>query len=225
MSDVRLICGDCLNILPTLAGVDAVVTDPPYGIGWDTDYQFGIDNSSAPYAKNMVRPQHRKIANDDKPFDPTHLLDFGIVVLWGCNYFLDKLPAGSLLVWDKRDNGNKAFMSEAEVAWCSKLGAAKMYSHCWQGFSRASENSQHFHPTQKPVTLMKWCMDKAGIPVGATVLDPYMGSGSTGVACMQTGRNFIGIEKDRDYFKTAQRRITESQSQLIMPIFESVASD
>ena len=210
-----------MKTLPS-GSVDAVVTDPPYGIGWDTNYKFGIENSSAPYAKNMVRRGHAKIMNDDRDFDPSPFLHFPIVVLWGCNYYLDKLPAGGLFIWDKRAKDGKAFMSEAEAAWCSRRGAVKLFSHCWQGFSRASENSQHYHPTQKPVALMAWCMERAKIPVGATVLDPFMGSGTTGVACVQTGRNFIGIEIDPGYFAIAQRRIAEAQQQIPLPLAEAV---
>ncbi len=205
--------GDCLEYMKSLQPENVVcISDPPYGIGWNTDYNFGIENSSAPYAKNMVRKSHEKIINDEVAFDPTPFLVYKTVILWGCNYFMDKLPSGSLLIWDKRANGGKAFMTEAEAAWCSKVGAVKMFTHCWQGFSRASENSQHYHPTQKPVALMGWCIENF-TEVGDTVFDPFMGSGSTGVACMQLGRNFIGCELDPKYYSIAEKRIKSAALQ------------
>lgn len=91
-----LINGDCLDALPIVA--DAVVSDPPYGVAWDTNYNFGLKNSSAPYAKNLVRKKHTLIKGDDKPFDPTPWLSYPIVVLWGANNFSDRLPQGSWLV-------------------------------------------------------------------------------------------------------------------------------
>jgi DNA modification methylase len=202
---VTLILGDSEQMERIEA--DAIVSDPPYGIKWNTNYQFGLKNSSAKYAKNLVRKKHNAVGGDDKPFDPSRWLAYGTAVLWGCNYFMDALPAGSLFVWDKRTYDGKAFMSQAEAAWCSRVGAVRMFHHVWQGFSRASENSEHHHPTQKPVALMAWCMDEAKIPQGATVLDPYMGSGSTGIACIRTGRRFIGIERDPVHFATAEQRI------------------
>jgi DNA modification methylase len=218
LARVELHLGDCLEVMKSIPdkSVDAVITDPPYGINWDTNYQFDLHNSSAEYAKNMKRKEHKRIAGDDS-FDPTPLFKYKTVVLFGCNYFMDKLPKGSLFVWDKRTKEGKAFMSEAEVAWSSKLGAVKMFSHCWQGFSRASENSQHFHPTQKPVAVMKWLIEK-NTHEGDTILDPFMGSGTTGVACVQTGRNFIGIEIDEGYFKIAEKRIKDAQMQLRLPL-------
>lgn len=106
-----------------------------------------------------------------------------------------------------------AFMSEAEAAWMNRGKSVRLVKHCWQGFSRASENSEHYHPTQKPVAVMAWCMDAAKVPEGATVLDPYMGSGTTGIACLRTGRNFIGVEKDPKHFKTACARLERECNQ------------
>ena len=189
---------------------DALVSDPPYGIGWPSETfekRFTMNNSSAPHAKNLVRKKHTAIIGDGKPFDPAPWLQYPIVVLWGANNFSNRLPQGSWLVWDKRDALENAFMSEAEAAWMNRGKSVRLVKHCWQGFSRASENSEHYHPTQKPVAVMAWCMDAAKVPEGATVLDPYMGSGTTGVACLRTGRNFIGVEKDPEHFKTACARL------------------
>lgn len=216
--DLRL--GDCLEILPTLpaGSVDAVITDPPYGIGWNTAYDFDLHNSSAPYAKNMARKRHKPIEGDNKPFDPSPLLrQFENLIIWGAQCFPEKLGRGSLLIWDKRDLTDRAYFSEAEAAWMSKGQSVRIFKHCWQGFSRASENSQHYHPTQKPVVLMQWCIELISKP-GDTILDPFMGSGTTGVACVQLNRNFIGIEIDETYYRIAEKRIREAQLQMVMPL-------
>lgn len=206
---IQFYLGDCLEVLSTLTDIDAVITDPPYGIGWDTNYDFALHNSSAPYAKNMVRRKHAPILGDNKPFDPSPWLNYKYVVLWGANNFSDKLPQGSWLIWDKRDASENAFMSEAEAAWMNKGKSVRLVKHCWQGFSRASENSQHYHPTQKPVVVMIWSIDAVGVPVGSIILDPYMGSGTTIVAAIRTGRKAIGIEIDERYFAIAQKRVEQ----------------
>jgi len=196
---VTLYCGDCLDILPSLEGVDAVITDPPYGIDWDTNYKrftpgFDVDRST-----------HKAIENDGKPFDPVHLITLAkTVVLFGANCYSDKLPCGAWLIWDKRFPNGTAFLADAEAAWMNRGHGVYIYSETAQGFVRKEKSE---HPTQKPVAVMGWCMEKAKVPAGALVLDPYMGSGTTGIACLRTGRRFIGIEKDPVHFKTALERI------------------
>ena len=203
---VTLYLGDCLDIMPTLGRVDAVVSDPPYGIAWVTDYKFKRDNGVT-RANKMTRKQHKPIQSDETPFDPSHLLTGKPTVLFGANHYMDKLPKGGLLIWDKRRPDGTFFMSPAEIAWSNTSRAVAIKEYCWQGFARAGENSQHFHPTQKPVVIMAWTMEEAKVPEGATVLDPYMGSGTTGIACIRTGRRFVGIEKDPTHYATAVERI------------------
>lgn len=203
---------DCLDVLPLLSGVDAVISDPPYGIDHKVERTIkgGGKWNHGNYAK--------RIAGDKEPFDPTPWLSFPIAVLWGANNYADKLPASSgWLVWDKRRGGTHSpdfIASDCELAWCNSIGSVKILSHLWAGLCRESEVGQHLHPTQKPVRLMAWCMAVAKVPAAATVLDPYMGSGSTGVACIQSGRSFIGIEKDPDHFATACKRLKEEQQQM-----------
>lgn len=204
--------GDCYELLDSWPSDAALVTDPPYGIAWNTGYDFGLANSSAPHAKNLVRKEHKPIAGDGKPFDPSPFLRFKSVCLWGCNYFMGKLPNGGLLVWDKRTESGKAFMSEAEAAWINRKGKVRMFSHCWQGFSRASENSQHFHPTQKPVAVLAWCLDVLGVKDGL-VVDPFMGSGSLGVACHRAGLRYLGVEIDEEHYMTARERLKRETAQ------------
>ncbi len=205
---VRLVCGDALDVLRTLpAGcVDAVIADPPYGMDWDTDgTRFrGGHRSDNGTAGGRNRP---KVAGDDEPFDPLPWLQFPCVVLFGSNHYADRLPKGTTLVWVKRnDHAYGSFLSDAEVAWMK--GGHGVYLH--RDLSMNVGTSDRAHPSQKPVGLMRWCLDKAKVPPGGLVLDPFMGSGTTGVACVQTGRRFIGVELDPAHFKTAQKRINDA---------------
>lgn len=218
MSDFTLYMGDCRDILPTLAAeIDAIVSDPPYGISFIPDYN-NRQMSNLAEAKDY-KPVH----GDEMPFDPVPLLGFKHVVLFGYQFFASKVPAGNILIWDKRFKNGSAFLGDAELAWCKsqykKFGGhnggygAYIYSQTWQGFVRSEETE---HPTQKPVALLKWVIERARIPQGFTICDPYMGSGTTGVAAMQLGYKFIGIEIDPEYYAIAEKRIAAAQAQLPM---------
>lgn len=216
MSDYRIECGDCLDLLRSIPSgtVDAVITDPPYGIGIIGTRAVTLGTSKS-CKSNVYAPVH----GDDRPFDPSVWVGFAdIVCLWGANHFGDKLPSSSSwLVWDKREGGKSDDWADCELAWTNTGGPARLFNHLWRGMIRASEQDERrCHPTQKPVALMRWCLDMAGVPVGATVLDPYMGVGSTGVACLQTGRKFIGFEIDPGYCEIARRRLADVAT-LFMP--------
>src|SRR5208337_1128895 len=172
---IKLYRGDCLKILKRLpaGSVDAVVTDPPYGINWDTDYTRFTTGF------NVARTNHRPVAGDNKPFDPTPWLDFPRVIVWGASCYADKLPRGSWLIWDKRFQNGKAFLADGEAAWMKTGHGVYIKSITQQGFVRPEAIE---HPTQKPIALMLWCFEKLKLKPGMTVLDPYMGSGTTGVA-------------------------------------------
>ena len=209
---VTIINADCRE----WSGVaDAVISDPPYGIDWDGNCTrftsgFGVARN------NHSTINHGGIANDKEPFDPSPWLSFRRVVLWGYPFFAGRVPVGTTLVWDKRFANGKAFLADAEIGWCKSQYAkpgphmggygAYIYSQTWQGFVRSEPVE---HPTQKPEKLMRWCMDKANVAHGAIVLDPYMGSGTTGIACIRTGRRFIGIEIDEQHYQTARRRLLD----------------
>lgn len=118
----------------------------------------------------------------------------------GGNYFADCLPAsGGWLIWRKPEAETGFSLADAELCWTSRNFAARMKT-----MPRRDGND---HPTQKPVLAMAWTMDQLKVPAGATVFDPYMGSGTTGIACLRTGRNFIGVERDPRHYATALRRI------------------
>ncbi len=199
-----LYLGDCRDILPTLERVDAVVSDPPYGIA----YQKGSGGRGKHSVRNI-----EAIAGDATPFDPEPFLRFPEVILWGGNHFAARLPHGRWLAWDKLA-GMAEFdsFSDVEFAWRKGRGKDRIFSHMWKGICKASEKAQgkeRWHPTQKPIALMKWCV---GMTEGI-VLDPFMGSGTTGIACVEMGREFIGIEIEPKYFGIACRRIEEAQRQ------------
>jgi len=207
---VTLYCGDCLSLLPIEA--DAVVTDPPYGIGY-TPEPWGKTKDKVP--KTWLDGD--RVDGDDKTFAPAHLIGLApIVVLWGGSNFAGQLPSTrGWLVWDKKCGiyeTNK--FSDCEIAWTNKDAPIKIVRHRWTGYHRDSERGEtRLHVTQKPVAVMSWCMEQVKVPDGATVLDPYMGSGTIGVACIRTGRNFIGVEKDERYFEIAVKRIRRELAQ------------
>jgi len=204
IGDCRLILGDCKDILPTL-DVGALVSDPPYGIG----HVKGAGGHGKHNRRNIAA-----IAGDDEPFDPAHLLGFKHVIIWGADHYAQRLPRGKWLIWDKLD-GLASFdsFSDVEVAWQNKTGAARIVRHMWKGICQASEkDARREHPTQKPVAVMVWCLDQIPADAGL-VCDPYMGSGTTGVACALTARPFVGIEVDPGYFAIACRRIEAAYKQ------------
>jgi len=207
IGDCRLILGDCLEILPTLGRVDAVVTDPPYGMALDTDYSGFNGWGGKGHA-------YEAVIGDDRPFDPRPLLHLApVCILWGANHFASRLPdSGGWLVFNKRGDGkpSEICFGDCELAWGNRIKSVRMFSQIWHGVSRWSSEGRH-HPTQKSVGLMEWCITQAGGP--QTILDPYMGSGTTGVACVNLGRKFIGIEIEPRYFDIACKRIEAAYAQ------------
>lgn len=189
----------------------ALITDPPYGIshrrGKAGNRGKGISLGAS------------GIANDDVPFDPTEFFHWPCV-LWGGNHFAYDLPRGRWLIWDKTLGAGSGDFSEFEVAWCSLVGSDRIYRHMWMGVQRDSEvGGSRLHPTQKPIELMRWCIE--WFPSAHTILDPFMGSGTTGVACVKLGRKFIGIEIDPKYFDIACKRIRDAYAQPDMFVEQS----
>jgi hypothetical protein len=138
------------------------------------------------------------------------LLALGIpAILWGGNHFANQLPASqSWLTWDKRCADYSNDQADCEMAWTNLGFPARMFRHIWNGMLRGPESrTPRVHPTQKPVALMEWCL--GFLPDAKTILDPFMGSGTTLVACQRMGRAGTGIELDPDYFDIACRRVDE----------------
>lgn len=197
---------DCRDLLPIPC--DAVITDPPYGIGRDgmkestsshggrKPYQFCGWDQSAPDARTF-----------ELMFSSSNTL-----CIWGANYFTQHLPPSmGWLVWDK---GQDICGSDCELAFTTRNAALrrKVLNRC----ELAKDGTEH--PTQKPVLIMAWSMENLKVPEGSTVLDPFMGAASTAIACIRTGRKFIGIEKERKYFDIACERIARELQQLTLPI-------
>jgi site-specific DNA-methyltransferase (adenine-specific) len=158
---------------------------------------------------------------DREPFDPSLWLGLAdCVALWGSNHYAARLPVGTTLVWLKRnDEAFGSFLSDAELAWVAGGYGVYAFRDARGPTGRAVEGlGEAAHPTQKPVPLMEWCIGKAKVPAGGLILDPYMGSGTTGVAAVRMGHPFCGIEIEPRYFDTACRRISEELKRPRLPL-------
>lgn len=198
IGNATLYRGDCMEVLPTLPRVDAVITDPPYGIGQDGGAQRTRGSKRTNGAKkgwDAARPAADVFAAMESAAD--------VRIYWGGNYFADYLrPSMGWIYWEKRMGGDFA---DGELAWTSMDRALRQFSYY-------RKNKGDEHPTQKPVELMRFCIELCKNNP-RTVLDPFMGSGTTGVAAIQMGRQFIGIEREPAYFDIACRRIEQAQQQ------------
>jgi site-specific DNA-methyltransferase (adenine-specific)/modification methylase len=218
--------GDCREILPAIKKqISAIVSDPPYGI----NFVHGGGGTSG--ISHNLKPIH----GDNEQFDPSFIFD-GIgarvknialnrqtsdkqVVLFGADNFAQYLPSGGQwLVWDKAcgAGANDSFV-DAEFIWMNRRNPRNVYRQLWKGMLRSGEdnsnNSKRLHVSQKPVELLRWLIESARIGINKTICDPYMGSGSTGVAAVTSGRKFIGVEIDAENFAIALRRLEAAQRQ------------
>jgi len=210
IGDATLIMGDCREVLPTLEPVDAVLTDPPYG----------MPDAAWRGPKTMRKGQGRgaaRLMTARPEWDVTpsaELLQKLIcdrpAIIWGGNYMPGLPPQRGWLVWDKLAASDQA---QAELAWTNAAPNVRVFGKSTLGvFGNGGRNRElKVHPTQKPIELMVWCLDF--LPESLSILDPFMGSGSTGVACVATGRRFVGIEREPTYFDIACRRIEEAHKQ------------
>ena len=211
IGDCRLILGDCVSVMPALGRVDAVVTDPPYGISMDQ----GVRGGGVDGFGNGIKRRPREYAggwDGERPQPAVFDLILGgseCAVVWGGNYFSDILPMSQKwLFWDKMQT--MPSFSDGELAWTSLPGVSTK-KFTYNGSGLHAKEKERFHPTQKPVALMEWCL--GFLPDARTILDPFMGSGTTLVACAKLGRKGIGIELDPDYFEIACRRVEEAYRQ------------
>ncbi len=198
IGDCRLILGDCRDVLPTLGKVDAVITDPPYGIAKTWKGGLGHGWGKAQDEAGLRNEWDADIPSDDLMAEI--LAKGGEQIIWGGNYF-NLPPSRCWLIWNKPERGFS--LAEAELAWTNHDNVVRVFD------CPRSEPGRE-HPTQKPVALMVWCVEKTK---AKTILDPFMGSGTTGVAAVQMGRKFIGIEREPKYFDIACRRIEQAYSQ------------
>ena len=202
IGDAVLYLGDCREILPTLGKVDAVVTDPPYGIGRDKGFgSGGAGKNGAP------RKHVKKYAggwDDERPEMARILENANWSIVWGGQFFAASLPVGGKWLWWDKLQTMPSF-GDGEMAWTNLPGnAIKKMALSINGVIARGETG--LHPTQKPVELMQWCLEN--LPDDAVIIcDPFMGSGSVGVAAVKMGKTFIGIEREPQYFEIACKRI------------------
>jgi site-specific DNA-methyltransferase (adenine-specific) len=197
---VTLYHGDCREILPTLGRFDLLLTDPPYGIGY-----------AAGESSQQGIQKFERIKDDDKPFDASEFLGFKDAIIFGANNFAHTLPVGigQFYCWDKVcQNGMNVRIAECEYLWHQNGTKPRVFRHLWSGAYRASEaDCRSMHPTQKPIALMRWCLSFA--PDATTILDPFAGSGTTGVAAKLEGRKATLIEMEERYCEIAANRLSQ----------------
>lgn len=205
IGNCTLYLGDCMEVLPTLGRFDAVVTDPPYGINENSDKVASRGKLAAP----------KDYGSFDWDAAPASRQQIDLIrscsshqIIFGGNYF-DLPPSSCWLIWDKQ-NGDNDF-ADCELAWTNLRKAVRRIYWRWNGMIRKGHEDR-FHPTQKPLGVMEWCLTH--LPAGVSIVcDPFMGSGTTGVACVKAGLSFIGIERDERYFDIACNRIEDAYKQ------------
>jgi DNA modification methylase len=214
IGNATLYLGDCRDILPTLGKVDAVVTDPPYGIGEAGGNAAKRQRKAGGNSKALADQRVYDVLDwDNEPISPEVIAMVRAAgnwqIIFGGNYY--DCPATSCwLVWDKENGAND--FADCELAWTNLPKAVRRIKFMWNGMLRANGEERGDHPTQKPIGVMKWAIGHLPEP-NETILDTFMGSGTTGVAAVQMGRKFIGIEREPKYFDIACKRIEDAQKQ------------
>ena len=208
IGNCRLILGDCLDVMRELEPVSgAILTDPPYGLGASWGKAAGWQGKCGKGRLWQGMPEWDATAADMSWLPALNVP----AIVWGGNYFGGDLPAEKgWLIWDKAAD---TIQAQAELAWTNCAPTVRVWRRSPLGvFGNGGRNEElKVHPTQKPVALMEWCL--GFLPKAQTILDPFMGSGTTGVACAKLGRSFVGIELDPDYFEIACRRVEEAYRQ------------
>jgi DNA modification methylase len=206
-SHVTIFNADCRDVLPLIAPgtIDLVLTDPPYGIAYKA---LRGSNGSKMWGSERV-------TGDAEPFDPSPLLRFQRLIIWGGQHFASRLPdSPGWILWDKCPTGpREGFVySHAEIAWTNLMGHVEKIPYQWEGNDRQGE--PFLHPTQKPVGLMRSLIERFGVVDGIT-LDPFMGSGTTLRAAKDLGRRAIGIEIEERYCEIAAKRMSQLAMELV----------
>jgi len=205
IGDATLYLGDCLEVMPALGKVDAVVTDPPFGVGNFVQTTGRLMGRGV----NVGKPVKW---NDAAPPPEFFEMLRGMSdhrIIWGANFFNCFEDRGGAIVWDKCQSMPN--FSKADIASCTHFQKTEIIRIPWTNFS-VTHKAETDHPCERPVELYRWCIEYLPAPVN-TVLDPFLGSGSCGVAAVQMGRKFIGIEREPKYFDIACKRIEEAYQQ------------
>lgn len=226
IGDCTLYLANCLDIVHHLPRDTAIVADPPYGVPILVNFDLQRKGQIKKEGRASAGKKFKEVIGNDEEFDPTPFLHgpkdenevhslggFKEVILWGANHFAHKLPHnGRWLVWDKRCGViPERSQADGEVAWHNEYGALRIIRHIWDGMVKDSERGEkRVHPTQKPVHVMRECLKYIK---GQVICDPYMGSGTTGVACVKEKRAFIGVELDPEYFDASCKRIESAYNE------------
>ncbi len=205
---------DCLEFMKTVPDnfYDLCLTDPPYGIGMDG--KVGINGAGR--AKEYQNKNWDKTTPSKEIFDEIIRVSKNQII-FGANHFIDKIPYSSScwLFWDK-DN-KESFFADGELAWTSFKTAVRVYKFRWHGMLQqdmANKEERH-HPTQKPVELFKMILRDYAIKNDYTkIFDPFMGSGTTAIACKSLGLDYVGCELDKDYYEIINKRLSQVQGSL-----------
>jgi site-specific DNA-methyltransferase (adenine-specific)/modification methylase len=216
-----LYLGDCREILSSLPSIDALVTDPPYGIGgWDAGEKQSMTlglRKDGSVKLNRKRHSSKTTIHTGKPWDvmpdkstiETLLKLAREHIIFGGHLF-SLPPSNGWLIWEK--GVAMPSLSKCEMAWTSCINHTEIFHYLWAGFRKADLTERRHHPTQKPLQVMQWCLNFLS-DQSIMVLDPYMGVGTTGIACATRGKRFIGIEKEESYFRIACDRIADAYRQ------------
>jgi DNA modification methylase len=204
---VTLYHGDCREILPTLPKHDLLLTDPPYGIGADREMS---KKGGTKYGKAFAAKRRYMATDWDSSTSPA-VVDSAVeacenAIVFGGNYYALP-PSPCWLVWDKETNGQFA---DCELAWTSFSKPVRKFKWLWNGMIQeqmGDKKEPRVHPTQKPIALMRWCLSFA--PDATTILDPFAGSGTTGVAAKLEGRKATLIELEERYCEIAANRLSQ----------------
>lgn len=208
METNKVIQGDCLEVMKGIPdkSIDLIVTDPPYGIKISKNGQLGFGGNSPEKRMKFTVKEWDNFIPTKEYFDEIIRISKNQII-WGGNYFAHLLPPTSCyLVWWKKDGLPRGTFADCELAWTSFKQPAQVYNSRWHGFIRDSKEDRYSHPTQKAQDVMQWCIEQFSNE-GETILDPFAGSGTTGVACKNLNRNYILIEKEQEYVDIINKRL------------------
>lgn len=221
MPTAQLLQGDCLELMEEIPdeSVDLVLTDPPYGMGFQGNYRAKkyskIENDTClDWVNKLVQECWRVLKPNSALylFCSWHKVDVfkRAIEKW--------FKIKNILIWEKNNTSmgdlKGSYAPKYEMIIFAHKGRRELNGFRYPDILTAKKTGNKLHPTQKPVELLKIFVNSSS-STGETVLDPFMGSGSTGVACVNTERNFIGIELDSVYFKTAKERIEKAKKEAI----------
>jgi site-specific DNA-methyltransferase (adenine-specific) len=208
---IEIVNADCYTLLDAWPSDAALVTDPPYGIA----YQHSGGGRGVGARRHFGKPIH----GDDRPFDPAPFLRFRWVLMWGADHYRARLPeGGTMLTWDKSPEAkgaNDSFV-DGEMGWTNLRVKRNVCRYLWKGIACTKvgeENGFRYQMTMKPQGVCVWCLRTLDLPAETLVIDPFMGSGSLGVACHRAGLRYLGVEIDPEHYATARDRLLRVAAQ------------